>query len=238
MREGRVPGFRPFVETGSENAALTDGESSDVLADLNRRFDAAMFDIYERAGHEVAYWAARYLQLLKRRGGLESARYLLQAKQTSDGYARLRDAGRLDLTVEALVLQPEFEPLFSSEELAVAGDRLARYRAMPLPVELVPSEELLALVEVAAAAATDARIDHRDRIAAFGSPAIVAMQRWLEAGHSPGFAVAVIEAVGRTADLPRALTALRGLRVKADDWRAVIDPAIGRLESLRKKLPT
>jgi len=227
-----------FARPDRRRLALTEAVSSNVLADLTRRFDAAMFDIYERAGHEVGYWAARYLQLLKRRGGLESARYLLRSKLTSDGYARLRDAGRLDLTVEALVLQPEFEPLFSPEELARAGDRLSRYRAMPLPAELDPSPELLALVQDAAAAAADARINHRDRIAAFGSPAIVAMQRWLEAGLSPGFAVAVIEAVGRTTDLPRALGASRGLRVKAADWRAVIDPAIARLESLRRKPAT
>lgn len=211
------------------------GGSDGRSADLTRQFDAAMFDIYERAGHEVGYWASRYLQLLRKRGGLGSARYLLASKLTSDGYARLRDAGRLDLTVEALVLQPQFEPLFSPEELARAGDRLSRYRAMPFPLQLDPSPELLALVEEAAAAAADDRIDHLDRIAAFGSPAIVVMQGWVAEGRSPGFAVAVIEAVGRTADLPRALGALRGLRVKAAKWGAVIDPAIARLESLRGK---
>lgn len=79
--------------------------------DLEQRFDAAMLETYERASRELAYRATRYLQLLRRRGGPDTARYLLASRVTSDGYARLRDAGRLDLTVEALVLQPEFEPL-------------------------------------------------------------------------------------------------------------------------------
>jgi hypothetical protein len=75
----------------------TDAEalgSDDQHAALERRFDAAMMEIYERAGRELGYWAGRYVQMLRRRGGLETARYLLAAKTTSDGYARLQEAGR------------------------------------------------------------------------------------------------------------------------------------------------
>ena len=52
---------------------------------LERRFDAAMMEIDERAGREVGYWASRYLQMLRRRGGLDTARHLLHARVTSDG---------------------------------------------------------------------------------------------------------------------------------------------------------
>ena len=58
--------------------------------DLERRSDAAMMEIYERAGAEAGYWASRYLQMLRRRGGLETARYLVGQEATSDG-----SAGRL-----------------------------------------------------------------------------------------------------------------------------------------------
>lgn len=204
-----------------------------MTGDIVERFDQAMFEIYERAGREVNYWATRYLQLVRRRGGLDAARYLLGQRLTSDGYARLRDAGRLDLTVEALVLQPEFESLFSPEELARARSRLLQYRAMPLARDLEPPAELLALVEKAAAAPATTRIDRRDRIASFGPSAIIAMQRWVDAGHSPGFAVAVIETVGRSPeDTQRAIGALRGLRSKVPIWLDVINPAIERLETV------
>ncbi len=91
---------------------------------LTRQFDAAMMEIYERAGREVGYWATRYLQMLRRLGGLATAKRLLHATATSDGYARLRDAGRLDLTVEAYVLREEYQALFTPEELNLARDRL------------------------------------------------------------------------------------------------------------------
>lgn len=95
--------------------------------EVERRFDAAMFEIYERAGAELGYWATRYLHMLRRRGGLETARQLLAARTTSDGYARLREERRLDLTVEAHVLRPEFRSLFTARELERAGSRLAFY---------------------------------------------------------------------------------------------------------------
>jgi len=222
-----------MADTPRSNRARPSDDGSDV----ERRFDGAMHEIYERAGHEVGYWATRYLQLLRRRGGIESARYLLRSTVTSDGYARLRDAGRLDLTVEALVLEPEYAVLFTREELGRARDRLSRFRSMPVAAGLEPSAELLALVEQAAAAAPDRRIDFRDQIAASGPAAITVMRQWVEVGRSPGFAVAVIEAVGRSADTSRALAALRGIRSKDGGWTALIDAAIDRLESRKRSGP-
>jgi hypothetical protein len=188
-----------------------------------------MLEIYDRAGREVGYWATRYLQLVRRRGGLDAARYLLNQKLTSDGYARLRDAGRLDLTVEHLVLEPEFQELFSAEELTRARDRLERYRAMPLTAELQPPSEVRALVERAAAASPDERIAFRDAIAAHGAPAIVAMQQWLEAGRPPGFAIAVIEHVGQAGERERAVAALHAVRARMPAWADLATSAIRRL---------
>src|SRR4051794_40563766 len=148
-------------------------------SDLERQFEAGMFEIYKRAGHEVGYWATRYLQMLRRRGGLATARHLLHPPVESAGYAALREAGRLDLTVEALVLKPEFEPLFTPDELASARRRLRQYEAMPTSVELEPSAELLAVLSEAAAARPETRISYRDGVAAFGAPAIPAMRRWV-----------------------------------------------------------
>ena len=224
----------PSVRRPREERVNGDARET-ATSDLESRFEAAMVDIYERAGHEVAYWATRYLQMLRRRGALETARYLLQSRFTADAYVRLRDAGRLDLTVEALVLDPEYESLFDEAELARARDRLRRYRELPTTAQLEPSPELVALVAQAAAAPDGVRIALRDQIAGFGAPAIIAMQRWVDESRSPGFAVTVIEAVGRTADLDRSLTALRAMRTRFPDWATFIDGAITRLEHARRQ---
>ena len=90
-------------------------------------FNAAMMDVYRRALKEVHYNATRFLQMLHDHGGLETARILLGSPSVSEGYTALWERDRLDLTVEALVLQPEWHDLFSDEERTIAKQRLTDY---------------------------------------------------------------------------------------------------------------
>lgn len=92
---------------------------------LEAQFTSAMEDIYHRAAAECHYPANRYRQMVQRRGGVETAKELLRRSGVSRGFERLRECGRLDLTVEAHVIRPEFASLFSDEERAVARARLA-----------------------------------------------------------------------------------------------------------------
>ena len=49
---------------------------------------------------------------------------LLASPTVSDGFAALWQCGRLDLTVEALVLRPPWSALFTEQELTTARKRL------------------------------------------------------------------------------------------------------------------
>jgi len=98
-----------------------------MSSDRENRFHDAMLNIYKRAKKETGYNARIFLGLVVDRGGLHTARYLLHAQVVSDGYTALWQRGRLDLTVEALVLEPEWQPLFSVNELKIAVDRLKQY---------------------------------------------------------------------------------------------------------------
>ena len=93
----------------------------------SQQFHSAMFGIYQRAKAEVGYNATRFLQMLDEHGGLETARILLHAPGVSEGYTALWERKRLDLTVEALVIEPEWRDLFTADELAVARKRLLQY---------------------------------------------------------------------------------------------------------------
>lgn len=95
---------------------------------LESKFGEAMEEIYQLAKQECHYSARRYLAMLRRRGGLETAKRLLHSKNISQGYSVLRDAGRLDLTVEALVTKPEYSALFTAEEKHIASERLKMYK--------------------------------------------------------------------------------------------------------------
>ena len=97
------------------------------MSNLESRFHMAMVGIYETARVECRYTATRFLQMLSTQGGLATARALLATEAPSDGFTRLWECGRLDLTVEAHVLKAEFEPLFSESERATARRRLQEY---------------------------------------------------------------------------------------------------------------
>jgi hypothetical protein len=94
---------------------------------MNKDFDDAMMDVYQRALKECNYLAKRFLQMLHEHRGLETARILLHASKVSDGYVALWELKRLDLTVEALILAPEWHSLFSDQDRHIARKRLAEY---------------------------------------------------------------------------------------------------------------
>lgn len=92
-------------------------------ADLLRRFERDMEGIYVGA-KAINYNATRYLMMLRENGGLETAHRLLRSSDISYGFTELWMLGRLDLTVEALVIRPDYAVLFTPEELATARTRL------------------------------------------------------------------------------------------------------------------
>ena len=101
---------------------------------LETDFHEAMLDVYRRAKSEAGYPANRFLGMVSEHGGLYTAHYLLNQPTVSDGYAALWELHRLDLTVEAVVLQPKWRELFTPAERNIAITRLREYGFTgPLP---------------------------------------------------------------------------------------------------------
>lgn len=99
-----------------------------VNVKLREEFDEAMHNIYRRALAEAGYKASIFLNMLFEHRGVETARRLIHASRVSDGYTALWERGRLDLTVEALIVDnPKWQTLFSPEELAICRKRLKQY---------------------------------------------------------------------------------------------------------------
>jgi len=98
------------------------------MPELAKQFDSAMFAIYRRAKVEAGYNATIFLKLISDRGGLATAKYLFNTAKPSDGYTHLYERNRLDLTVEAMVVgEPKWHPLFTTDELSKARQRLKQY---------------------------------------------------------------------------------------------------------------
>ena len=99
------------------------------MTDLEKKFEEAMFTIYRRAKDEAGYTASVFYNMLCDQGGLATAKQLINAPKESKGYTELFLRQRLDLTVEAEVVEnPRWHPLFLPEELNRARERLVSHR--------------------------------------------------------------------------------------------------------------
>ena len=96
--------------------------------ELENEFHEAMLNIYRIAKSEANYNAQRFLQMVVDHGGAEAAHMLINANTVSEGYTALWERERLDLTVEAMVVNTaRFHSLFISNELKICRNRLQEY---------------------------------------------------------------------------------------------------------------
>ena len=95
--------------------------------EISQQFHHAMLGIYDAALKlKPPYRATRFLSMVHERGGKAAADQLLASANVSQGFTELfiRGKDNLKLSVEYLVLQPEWSSLFTLEQLSIARKRL------------------------------------------------------------------------------------------------------------------
>src|SRR5438270_9449798 len=96
-----------------------------MSASLEQEFDAEMRMLFTRTGEAIGYWPRYFLRKVRTVGGLKVAQDLLQpTTKAPTGFGRLADENQLELSVEYMVLQPRWAPLFTEQERQVARRRL------------------------------------------------------------------------------------------------------------------
>lgn len=93
---------------------------------LEARFHQEMLIIYERAKSLCNYNATRFLKMVTDQGGIRAAKQLLNTEGISEGLTALWECQRLDITMEALILQEPWSTLFTEQELNIARERLTQ----------------------------------------------------------------------------------------------------------------
>ena len=96
-------------------------DEADLEAELER--------LYRQWG-ALGYWAKQFHQTFSRgrkkyKGGVAAVRSVL-VKDTTDGFAFLKERNRPDLTVETLVMKPECQRLFTDVDRRIASMKLTR----------------------------------------------------------------------------------------------------------------
>ena len=91
--------------------------------DLAAEFERYMWDCIHRCkefGYNAGYWK----RMVVDHGAVEASHRLLTGTRASDGFTRLWEEGRLNLSVEFSVLLPKYHDLFTDDERAEARRRL------------------------------------------------------------------------------------------------------------------
>lgn len=91
-------------------------------------FQELMLSAVARMKRELSYNPTRFIQMVADHGAVGAAQVLLKGRDASDGFTTLWEHNRLDMSVEATVLLPWFEDLFTTKEIATARRRLIAHR--------------------------------------------------------------------------------------------------------------
>jgi len=105
------------------------GIGREAEVDLAAEFERYMSDCIRRCkefGYNAGYWK----RMVVDHGAVEASHRLLTGTRASDGFTRLWEEGRLDLSVEFSALLPKYHDLFTGDERAEARRRLEQYGSM------------------------------------------------------------------------------------------------------------
>ena len=93
--------------------------------DSEQNFHKFILFVHETAVRETGYKAPKFRRMVLEHGALNASKQLLTGKhKITQGLSNLVIHSRLDLSVEASVIQPEWRDLFERSELIIAVKRL------------------------------------------------------------------------------------------------------------------
>ena len=97
-----------------------------MSASLEGEFHRAMLNIFQAAA-DLGYLPTRFRQMVHEHGGVAAAKRLLSGPVVQSELTTLWELGRLDISMETLVVQERWKPLFSDEERQAARDLLSAH---------------------------------------------------------------------------------------------------------------
>ena len=97
---------------------------------LENEFTQFLLKLANITKEETGYNPTQFRHMVGERGGWGTAQCLINTSRPSEGYTKLHEKNRLDLTMEAQILEAEggkWQQLFSEEDLEKCRKRLRDY---------------------------------------------------------------------------------------------------------------
>lgn len=84
---------------------------------LEKQFQEELIKNCQIAEKECGCKLTRFLQTVEKFGGVKTAKEILRKGRLSDSFDKLQEAGRIELTMEALVCDSKYGDLFTDDEV-------------------------------------------------------------------------------------------------------------------------
>ena len=104
---------------------------------LKKSFHEEIINLYKKITKMVKYKPTRLMDYINKYGGYEAAVKYISTESNVQDFAVLWEHERLDLSVEALITQEKYRPLFSEDILAFCDRKLKEYSYAPNKIEEV-----------------------------------------------------------------------------------------------------
>lgn len=91
---------------------------------LEKKLQQQLIKSCEIAEKECGCKMTRFLETIDKFGAVRTAQEILRKGRTSDCFNKLVDAGRIELTMEAIITKVEYAELFTDEEVNACYDLL------------------------------------------------------------------------------------------------------------------
>lgn len=92
---------------------------------LEEQFQREVLDGCRVLSKEHSYSPTYFLKMVYEQGAVKAAKALLASKEPAEGLFTLWEIGRLDMSIEAMALSPQYIELFTEDERRAAKKRLA-----------------------------------------------------------------------------------------------------------------
>ena len=94
---------------------------SKLAQEFSARLHAAILEC-----HRLAYHPTRFEQMLQSTDAVSLAKKLVASGDLQDGLRSIKSLNRIDLSMEQIMLEPQFKTLFDDKERAAASWRLSQ----------------------------------------------------------------------------------------------------------------
>ena len=97
------------------------------MTTLEKKFQEELIKNCELAQEKCGCRLVRFIQNVERFGAVKTAQEILRKGRLSDGFEKLQEAGLLELTMEALMIDKKYAELFTDDEVNSCYEILCEY---------------------------------------------------------------------------------------------------------------